>query len=48
MDSVKTVGVNFFSLGVWWVDIIPFALQTIIGCLTIYYLLLKIKHIKKG
>ncbi len=48
MDSVKTVGVNFFSLGVWWIDIIPFALQTIIGCLTIYYLLLKINHIKKG
>ncbi len=48
MDSVKTVGVNFFSLSVWWIDFIPFAIQSIVGILTIYYLLLKIRKLEKG
>lgn len=47
MDSVKTVGVNFFSYGVWLVDAIPFILQTSIGLLTIIYLTLKIKKLKE-
>ena len=47
MDSVKTVGVNFFSYGVWLVDAIPFVLQTAIGLLTIIYLTLKIKKLKE-
>jgi hypothetical protein len=46
-DSLKTVGINFFSYGVWMVDAIPFMLQTTIGLLTIIYLSLKIKSLKK-
>ena len=46
-DSLKTVGINFFSYGVWLIDAIPFILQTTIGWLTIIYLTLKIKKLKE-
>ena len=46
-DSLKTVGINFFSYGVWLIDDIPFILQTTIGLLTIIYLTLKIKKLKE-
>ena len=46
-DSLKTVGINFFSYGVWLIDAIPIILQTTIGLLTIIYLTLKIKKLKE-
>ena len=46
-DSLKTVGINFFSYGVWLIDAIPFILQTTIVLLTIIYLTLKIKKLKE-
>ena len=46
-DSLKTVGINFFSYGVWLIDAIPFILQTTIGLRTIIYLTLKIKKLKE-
>ena len=45
-DSLRVVGANLVGSGVFLIDAIPYVLQVAIGCLTIWYLILKIKDIR--
>ena len=45
-DSIRVVSANLVGAGIFLIDTIPYELQIIIGLLTIWYLILKIKNIR--
>jgi hypothetical protein len=45
-DSLRVVSANLVGSGIFLIDTIPYVLQLIIACLTIWYLILKIKDIR--
>tara|TARA_R100000544_G_C2199333_1_gene45854 strand:+ start:172 stop:318 length:147 start_codon:yes stop_codon:yes gene_type:complete len=47
MDSLKVSGMSFGSFGVWYLDVIPWALAVGMLFLNCVYLVYKIKKIKE-
>jgi len=45
-DSLRVVSANFVGSGIFLIDAVPYVLQLAIACLTIWYLILKIKDIR--
>ena len=45
-DSIRVVSAKLVGTGIFLIDTIPYVLQIIIGLLTIWYLILKIKNIR--
>ena len=46
MDSLKVTGTSFASMGVLFMDVLPWVLGITVGVLQIIYLLYKIKKIR--
>ncbi len=48
MDSLKTSSLSAGSVGIYWMDLIPWTLMVAMLCLNIVYLLYKIRNVRDG